>query len=198
MYDLQHRLQLTRDNFNTNFETAENSCTKCSRQEANRWVTGSNTMAVGVFQGVAMDSPKYRSGPPCPISSAPCGPPALKGVVDRRAGGLQPSSTPSDPLSRPPLSKRCCGFAVQSFDRRGCMAWGIQGGSNVVSGVACLQGGRPAGRRPSSTPLDTPRRTSSLLVRNTSANLTSPHLPSPHLPLPLRCGTRARTTPSQH
>jgi hypothetical protein len=79
----------------------------------------------------------------CLISSAPCRPPPLKGVVNRRAGGLQPSSTPSDPLSRPPLSKQCCGFAVQLFDRQGRMAWGIQRGSNVVSGVACLQGGRP-------------------------------------------------------
>jgi hypothetical protein len=42
---------------------------------------------MGVWQGVAMDSLKFRSGPPCPILLRPTGGPPLKWPYGRFKGG---------------------------------------------------------------------------------------------------------------
>jgi hypothetical protein len=53
---------------------------------------------MSVWQGVAKDSLKYHSGPPCPILLRPAGMPPPKRLVlgwpAHRAGSLRPSFTP--------------------------------------------------------------------------------------------------------
>jgi hypothetical protein len=56
--------------------------------------------SIGIWQGVAMNSPKFHSGPPCPTLLCPAGGPggqAARGSFQewpaRRAGGMRPSHT---------------------------------------------------------------------------------------------------------
>jgi hypothetical protein len=58
---------------------------------------------MGVWHGVAMDSLKFHPSLPCPTLLRPAGGPPLKWQA-RRAGGLQPSSTPLGTPRRTPMN----------------------------------------------------------------------------------------------
>jgi hypothetical protein len=87
---------------------------------------------MGVWQGVAMDSLKYRPGPPWFTFYSLC----LGWFAHRvhRAGGLRPSSTPFDTPHRTPMIW-------------GCISWGIQGLPKALLGPAMPYHGRFRGGR---------------------------------------------------
>jgi hypothetical protein len=57
---------------------------------------------IGIWQGVAMDSLKFHSGPTMPNPSTPCG--RATPETANKVGAPRLSSTPLDPLHHTPMS----------------------------------------------------------------------------------------------
>jgi hypothetical protein len=69
---------------------------------AHMWSRGEEEGAMGVWQGVTMDSLKFHPGPPCPTLSTP-GRWATPEMALCRAAGLRPSSILLDTPRRTPI-----------------------------------------------------------------------------------------------